>query len=199
MKTDDHEPTFSAPQASRQQEETELLSKARSGDGDAFGALIERHQKSVAGFLLTVLHDVDAAEDAAQQAFVQAYKNLPDFEGRCSFKTWVSRIALNVARSHLRWSKLRGWLSLDGGMDGERPWEDTLLPAAGGLTEMEALERKLDLERAMSHLSPREKEVTALRLEGFSLAEVASVLDVSEGTVKSTLFEATQKMRRRLS
>lgn len=177
----------------------DLVLKARSGDAEAFGMLIERHQKAVAGFLLSVLHDLDGAEDAAQLAFVKAFKSLSSFEGRSSFKTWVSRIALNVARSQLRWAKLRRLAALDAPQgEGDRSWEDTLREACPGRDEGEVLERKLDLERAMQALSPREKEIAAMRLEGYSLGEIAETLEVSVGTVKSTLFEATHKMRERL-
>lgn len=194
----EEEPTVSRPRASNGQEDEELVLKAREGDGEAFGVLIERHQKSVAGFLLTLLHDMDAAEDAAQQAFLQAFQHLGRFESRASFKTWVSRIALNVAKSRLRWAGLRRWLPL-GADDGDRGWEERLRPIANGPDEIKAVERKLELERAMAKLSAREKQVAALRLEGYSLGEAAEVLGISEGTVKSTLFEAVQKMRRQLS
>lgn len=178
----------------------ELVRKARSGDVEAFGALIERHQQPVAGFLISVLHDMDSAEDAAQLAFVKAWEGLASFEGRSSFKTWVSRIALNIAKSRMRWERLRRWLPLDAprGEDGDG-WEESVRSAATGSDEQDLLERKLELERAMGALAPREREVAALRLEGYSLGEIAQVLRVSAGTVKSTLFAATRKMRLRLS
>jgi RNA polymerase sigma-70 factor (ECF subfamily) len=179
----------------------ELVRRARAGDAEAFGGLIERHQKTVASFLLSMFHDPDAAEDAAQEAFLKAFRGLGRFEGRSSFKTWVSRIALNEARSRLRWAKLRSWLSLDAprGDDDGSSWEERLRSARPGPAEDEELEKKLDLERAMAALSPREREIAALRLEGYSLGEIAQSLEVSEGTVKSTLFSATHKMRKRLS
>lgn len=176
----------------------ELVRKARAGDAQAFGELISRHQKAVGGFLLSVLHDVDSAEDAAQAAFVKAFQGLRSFEGRSNFKTWVSRIALNVAKSQLRWRKIRGWLPLAGPVGDDGNWEDRLREAAPK-DEREALEKKLEFERTLEGLSPREREIAALRLEGYSLGEIAGTLGVSTGTVKSTLFTATRKMRDRLS
>lgn len=186
------------PNVKDEEADEELVRRARTGDRDAFGELIQRHQRAVGGFLLSVLHDVDAAEDAAQQAFVKAFQNLDSFEERSSFKTWVSRIALNVARSQLRWAKLRGWLPLVPAGDEDGRWEDRVRDLVHG-DEREALEFKVDLERAMTALSPREREIAALRLEGFALDEIAGVLGVSTGTIKSTLFTATRKMRQRLS
>ncbi|MBI5241339.1 MAG: RNA polymerase sigma factor [Elusimicrobia bacterium] len=176
-----------------------LVRRARAGDAEAFGVLVSRHQKAVAGFLLSVLHDLDAAQDAAQQAFVRAFMRLESFEERSSFKTWVSRIALNVARSRLRWARMSNWLSLDAPRDSEGgTWEESVRRAGPREDETRVLEKKLDLERALAALSPREREVAAMRLEGYSLDEVAGVLGISEGTVKSTLFAATRKMRQRL-
>lgn len=177
-----------------------LVRRAIDGESEAFGALIDRHQAAVAGFLLSLLHDPSAAEEIAQAAFVQAYKNLKSFRGQAAFKTWVSRIAINLARSQMRWRKLRAWISLEAfrGQE-ESSWEERLIPAGNPSgDEREALERRLDLERAMSGLSPREREVTALRLEGYTLSEIAQALVVSEGTVKSTLFGATRKIKERL-
>lgn len=177
-----------------------LVERARAGDAEAFGVLIERHQRAVTGFLLSMLRDMDLAEEASQAAFVKAFQNLRSFEGHSSFKTWVSRIAVNAARSHMRWAKVRRWLPLGGsGDDEDGNWEDHLKADGPGGDDWEALDRKLDLERAMKGLPRREREVAVLRLEGYSLGEIAETLQVSEGTVKSTLFEATRKMRRSFS
>lgn len=182
---------------SSKESDEQLVARARAGDTEAFGILIERHQKVVAGFLISLFHDLDAAEEAAQKAFVKAFSSLAGFQGRSSFRTWVSRIALNVARSELRWASLRRWLSLDASRPTDsRPWEETLRALRTGSDECSALSRRLDLENAMEELAPREREVTALRLEGRALGEIAEILQVSEGTVKSTLFDATRKMRR---
>jgi RNA polymerase sigma-70 factor, ECF subfamily len=188
-----------SPGVQEPEPEDSLVRRARDGDADAFGVLIERHQKAVAGMLISLLHDLDAAEDAAQQAFLKAYKNMKSFEGRSSFRTWVCRIAINEARTRMRWQKLRHWLSFDApaGEDGGT-WEERLREACPSENQ-EALERKLELERAMGELSPREREISALRLEGYALNEIAEILAVSEGTVKSTLFTATRKMRKSLS
>jgi RNA polymerase sigma-70 factor (ECF subfamily) len=175
-----------------------LVRRARTGDREAFGALIERHQPAVAGFLVGVLRDLDLAEETAQEAFVKAYVNLASFEGRSNFKTWVSHIALNAARSRQRWSGLRQWLSLDAPrQDASGAWEEQVEAAAPD--EFAAVERRLEFDRAMTGLGRREREITAMRLEGYDLNEIADILRITEGTVKSTLFTATRKMREKLS
>lgn len=176
-----------------------MVKRARAGDREAFGLLIERHQRAVAGLLTGILRDMDSAEDAAQQAFVKAFRGLRSFQNRSSFKTWVTRIALNEARSRMR----RDRLALRGpaprpGEDGGA-WEERVRATRLDAAERDALERRIELDRAMAGLSPREHEITAMRLEGYTLEEIAGALDVSRGTVKSTLFDATRKMKRILT
>jgi RNA polymerase sigma-70 factor (ECF subfamily) len=176
----------------------ELVHKAQAGDAEAFGVLVERHQKPVIGFLMTMFHDLDLSEESAQQAFVKAFQALGTFEGRSDFSTWVSRIAVNAARSHLRWAKLRRWFPGRPDEDDDASWDEKLKGVVPKSDEMDLLEKKLALENAMTDLSAREREIAALRLEGYSLGEISGILEISEGTVKSTLFTATRKMRRRL-
>mgnify|MGYP001586247491 CR=1 FL=1 len=191
-------PNLSSPPGVDIEEETDeqLVLKARGGDARAFGTLIERHQKPVAGFLLSLLGNLDLAEEAVQEAFVKAFQSIESFQGRSSFRTWVARIAVNAARSRQRWARLRQWLSLDApaGEDGES-WAARL---GDDGADLKRVERRLELERAMTGLSPREHEVAALRLEGYALGEIGAVLGVSEGTVKSTLFTAVHKMKGKL-
>src|SRR5258706_1864322 len=119
-------PPFLGTEIIKQREtDEELVLRARSGNAEAFGALVERHQKSVLSFLLTFFHNLDLAEEATQRAFVKAFKAIPSFEGRSSFKTWISRIALNEARLQRRWDRLKQWFSagyLDKNED--ETWED---------------------------------------------------------------------------
>ena len=181
----------------RAEPEDALIERARGGDASAFGQLVERHRGAVFGLLLGLLRDWDSAEDAAQAAFVKAYRSLGSFEKRSSFKTWVCSIALNEGRGVLRWRKLRGWLPLGGGQEDDDGYETAAREAAAP-DELAALERRLELERAMKGLGPREREIATMRLEGWALGEIAEALGVSEGTVKSTLFDATRKMREKL-
>ena len=173
------------------------MDRARAGDREAFGALVDRHHGAVLGFLMTVARDADLAEECAQEAFLKAFRSLASFEGRSSFRTWVSRIALNEVRGQWRWRKVRGLLSLGSGEDAEVD-SDALRSDAGTADELSALERRLELERAMAGLGRREREIVALRLEGYALHEIAETLGVTEGTIKSTLFDATRKMREKL-
>ncbi|MEK9145436.1 MAG: sigma-70 family RNA polymerase sigma factor [Elusimicrobiota bacterium] len=192
------EPTFRPSTESNHRTDEELVLRSREGDGEAFGGLVSRHQPAVTGFLMGMLGNLDDAEDAAQEAFVKAFRSLPSFQGRSSFRTWVTRIAINTARSRQRWSFLRRALSLDASRGEDEAWEESF-KATAAEPEREALDRRLEFDRAVKSLAPREREVVALRMEGYALAEIADIAGISEGTVKSTLFSAPRKMRRDLS
>lgn len=178
----------------------ELVRRAREGDRDAFGALIERHQPAVLGFALSLIRDLTQAEDVAQESFVKAFEAIGGFEGRSEFRTWVSRIASNLVRSKMRWLKLRRWLSLEALAEGgDWSWEERLRETARGDDDAQkSVEARLALERSMAALTARERETVSLRLEGFELNEIGSVLGIKTGTVKATLFHASKKMKREL-
>ena len=174
-----------------------LVRKAKDGDATAFGLLIERHQSAVTAYLLDLLQDPDRAEETAQRAFVEAYRHLSGFRGDARFMTWVSRIALNEARSQFRYARTRGWLALEDlrGEDGWS-WEDRVIAARDrSQQEQASVEVAHDLRRAMGALTQRERDVAALRLKGCPLHEIGKTLGVSEGTVKSTLFSAKEKLK----
>ncbi len=78
-------------------DEAELIDRARKGDSEAFGVLVERYQRRVANVALAVVHNQDDAIELAQETFVRAYENLAKFESRSSFSTWLYRIAANLA------------------------------------------------------------------------------------------------------
>ena len=173
--------------AERMVSDEELVERAKAGRREAFGKLMERHRAALRHTLLGVLRDLDAAEETAQLAFVKAFESLASFEGRSRFKTWLWRIALNEAWRRRSSARLRDVVYLDGVLTGldQSPTDET-----------KSIERKLALEKAMEALTPREREMTALRLEGYSVLEIGERLAVSEGTVKSTMFEAVRRLRR---
>jgi len=89
-----------------------LVEQARQGDTQAFGVLVERYQRLLAAIALGLLGDESKVEDVVQDAFVSAWKSLPGFRGEAKFRNWLCTILLNHARSTLRWSRLRRWISL---------------------------------------------------------------------------------------
>ncbi len=94
-------------------EERELILKILAGDRDLYAQLVERHQRNLYQLCLTILGDPHEGEDAAQVAFIKAYRALGAFKGQSSFRTWLTRIGLNHCRDVLRLKKRRRFLSLE--------------------------------------------------------------------------------------
>jgi RNA polymerase sigma-70 factor, ECF subfamily len=174
-------------------DEAELLARAKKGDREAFGVLVERYQRRVVGVALAVVHNQEDALELAQETFVRAYENLKSFESRSSFSTWLYRIAANLAidfwRREGRYSVLRG-------EDAEN--ELRRMPSAQGDSYKAAARGELGekLKEALAELTPEHRAVILLReVEGLSYDEISEVLQCPRGTVMSRLHYARNRMR----
>ena len=170
-------------------EETELLRRARAGDRDAFGALVELHQKQVYHHALRMVGNGEDAADVAQEAFLKAWRCLPMFRGNSAFSTWLYKLTDNAALDLLRREKKRRWdLALDG-----LP-ADGLFFADDAPSPQEALEER-ELKEAvadgLARLSEDHRRALVLReIDGLSYGEIAEALDIDLGTVKSRIARA---------
>lgn len=168
-------------------EEARLIAAARCGDSRAFAALTDVHQQAVRGFLRRFTGRREDADDIAQEAFVTAWRKLDRFEGRSSFRSWVSGIGLRLARDARRAESRAAardgaWLSEQDAPDAAAPREDVIA-----------------LERAMAKLSEDQRAAVALCLgEGFSHAEAAVILKLPLGTVKSHVTRGRERLLRML-
>jgi RNA polymerase sigma-70 factor (ECF subfamily) len=167
-------------------DEARLIAAARNGDSRAFAALVNAHQQAVRGFLRRFTGHWADADDIAQEAFVTAWRRLDRFEGRSSFRSWVSgigfRIARDARRAHGRaQTRDADWLSEQ--VEGEcAPLED-----------------RIALADAMAALPAGERAAVALCLgEGFSHSEAAAILNLPLGTVKSHVTRGRERLLRAL-
>jgi RNA polymerase sigma-70 factor (ECF subfamily) len=174
-------------------DEAELLERARKGDSEAFGVLVERYQRRVANVALAVVHNQEDALELAQETFVRAYENLDKFESRSSFSTWLYRIAANLAidfwRREGRHVVLRG-------EDAEN--ELRRMPTERGDSYKAASRSELSarLSKALEELTPEHRAVILLReVEGLSYDEISEVLQIPRGTVMSRLHYARTHLR----
>jgi RNA polymerase sigma-70 factor (ECF subfamily) len=193
-------PAISGPavDASAVDPDRELVDRWQAGDLAAFEALIRRHQRRVFGLLLRMLGNVQEAEDVAQETFLNLHRHGHRFRSQSRFSTFLYRVAVNAAlnrrRSLGRRRSRREALERrqDAGEDlPQRPRgpEDA---AAGGQIQ-------LQVQRAIATLPPHLRVPLVLfDIEGLPYAEVASVLQVAEGTVKSRIHRARQALRERL-
>ena len=160
------------------------VARARAGDTAAFAALVRRHQDRVFGFILRMLDARDEAMELTQDVFVKAWQALPGWRPEARFSTWLLQIARNAALDQLRHRRVVQFAPLDDGMD----VADT---APGPEARYASRQRQALLENALQQIAAEHREILLLReIEDLSYAELAAVLGIAEGTVKSRLARA---------
>src|SRR5579863_2018387 len=178
------------------------VSRARSGDTDAFRVLVERHSRSLFRLAFRMTGNQQDAEDVVQESFLRAYKQLGKFDERASFGTWLYRIAANCSLDLVRSRKRRQEHLAPQEPDGPE-FDDTVgnLPSAEPTPERMALSGEVRgrVEEAMKELSPTERTAFVLRhFEGMCIEDVSRVLECAPGAAKHSVFRAVQKLRRAL-
>ena len=172
------------------QEERELVSRARAGDARAYEELVRSHQGIALRTAFLITRTEAEAEDAAQVGFVKAYTSLGRFDPERPFRPWLLRIVGNEARNRLRSSARRSRLELAAGA-----LEETVAPSPE--VGVVATERRRQLLVAVESLREGDREVIGLRyFLDLGEAEMAGVLGVAPGTVKSRLARAMGRLRK---
>jgi len=177
-------------------EEQALIQAAKTGDVTAFNELVLRYQTQVYNLAYHIMHDESAADDAAQTAFISAYRALKRFRGG-SFRAWLLRIVTNACYDELRRHKRRPQISWEefGDVDEEANphMADTSVSPEEALAQQEL--RDL-LERTIAKL-PQHQRMTLILVDqmGLSYKEAAQVMRVAQGTVKSRLARARRTMQ----
>lgn len=170
--------------------EAALLNAARRGDGEAFGRLIKPHIDSAYRMAWRMVGDPSEAEDVVQEALYKAWRALPTFRGEAKFATWLYRI---VWRECANRQQARRPLPLEG-----EPADGT--DAHNPLQRLQRREMQAEVERALQQLSlPYRTVLTLFYLEDLPLREIADVLDLPLGTVKTHLHRARKALRKLLS
>jgi RNA polymerase sigma-70 factor (ECF subfamily) len=170
--------------------ELELIAQAQQGDRRAFGELVRHHRESVIDVVYRMCGDANLAEDAAQEAFIRAWRHLPNYRPRSPFRNWVYRIATNAALDALR--RERETVDAD-----ELPLTST---EAGPEARIEAKERGARVKQAVLALPQASRAVLVLReYEGLSYREIADTLNIPIGTVMSRLSYARNRLRESLA
>lgn len=163
---------------------------------DAFREMVERHKRTVYALAFDLTGNHHDAEDLSQEVFIKAYRGRSTFRGEAQTSSWLYRIAVNTYLNKRRKKALRLRL-LWSDVGDYRPEYDPA-PRPDVRAEAEGIQRHL--AGALQTLSPQERTAFVLRHDhGLALKEVADVMDVAEGTVKSLLYRATQKLRKALA
>lgn len=167
---------------------TRLVERAKDGDHDAFRQLVDLEGDRCYAIAVGILRDVERAQDAVQQAFLLAWRDLPGLRDPERFGPWLHRILVNAcyeeSRRYRRWTSRIQALPIDGSAE---------------LAEHDSTIRIVDrdaLERAFARLSPEHRAVVVLHHHvGLPLPEIAEIVRVPVGTVKSRLHYATRALR----
>ena len=166
-----------------------LISRARDGDREAFGALVEQYRDNVYRLAYRMCGNEYDADEAAQEAFVAAWRALPNFRGDAKFSTWLYRLTTNAAIDVMRREKRHQTVG-DGEMievadDADSPQET-----------VERTEQQEAVQKALATLSEEYREVLLLRyMEELDYAEIAEVLQLPSGTVKSRINRAKAALK----
>ena len=182
-------------------DEAELISRSTQGDLDAFNRLVEQYQRPIYNLCLRMLASAEAAEDATQEAFISAYRAVHRFRGAHTggFRAWLFRIAVNACYDEMRRRRSRPSVSLDAPRaETGRAFD---FPNPGPTLEegVQTAELGSAIQEALSTLpSDQRLAVILCDVQGMEYAEIALVMGVSLGTVKSRLNRARARLRERL-
>lgn len=181
-------------------EDKEIIEQVLAGDNNAFGGLVERYQTRVYNLALRMCGNQDDAFDLAQEAFFRAWRGLSGFQFESAFSTWLFRLTANVCLDWIRAKKRRPTVSLTTVDDED---EETQLelpdPAKGPEALLLAAEDRAAVARAMNQLPVEYRQILTMRaINDLSYTEIAEILQIKEGTVKSRLSRARLALRNKL-
>jgi len=179
-------------------EEVALVLAAKRGDGQAFGILVERYQRRTLAIARRITRIREDAEDIVQQSFQKAFVHLQTFEGKSSFATWLTRIAINEALMWLRRGRGLHEVSIDDSSGNEETALRLDMPDSrvGPETAFFQDERSRILSAAMDRLPTKTRAAIELRELGeLSTQEAARVMGISVAAVKARVFHGRKKLR----
>ena len=172
-----------------------ILARARRGELDAFEELVRRYEKRVYVIALRSSGNPEDAADITQEVFLRAWRSIENFRGDSGFSTWLFRITMNICVDHARHRQAQPQTTtLTTEDDEERPIHDT---APTPEEQLDNRELGRELAAALAEISEEHRRIVLLRdVSGMSYSEIAEILEISEGTVKSRLARARIALRR---
>ncbi len=179
-------------------EDQRWIEQTLNGQTEAFGNLVRKYQQRLYHALVCSLENEEDARDILQEAFLQAFNKLDTFRGESRFYTWLYRIAFNLAASWRRRHREASFSDQWSGSEQDGPWEE---PSSEDQTS-NSLERQEECQlvhQALRQLDVEHRTVLVLReMEDFSYQEIADVLHLPVGTVRSRLHRARLAMKQKL-
>jgi len=177
-------------------DDRQLVTASKRGDQDAFSQLVQRYQRRIFNLVYRMLQQYEEASEITQETFLAAWQGLPSFRGDARFATWLYRIAYNCALKQLETRK-RDW-ALQAALQAEQALEseDTYKRVDAQIDEHE---RQAFVQEHLSHLPAKYRAVLILRhLQDMTYEEMAEILTMPVGTIKTHLFRARNLLKQRL-
>jgi RNA polymerase sigma factor (sigma-70 family) len=170
------------------------IAEVLKGNSNAFTPLVDKYKQLAFSLSMKIIRNREEAEDAAQDAFVKAYRSLENFKGGAAFKTWFFRIVYTTAISRVR-GKQNNRVSLE---DCKLSDKD-LMDAESAVGQLDAEERSFQLHKALDQLAPDERAILNLYyFDDLPVDEIAEIMEMSESNVKIKLFRSRKKLYERL-
>lgn len=183
-------------------QDAELLAELRAGSEQAFASLLATFERPIYNFLHRLLEDPEDAPDVTQEVFLKVFRNIRNFRGECSLKTWLYRITVNEAFNRRRWFSRhrRRETSLEEREEGSPSVADLLSdPRENQYEQLLRLERKQAVERALAEIQETFRAVVVMRdIEGLSYEDIAEILQTPLGTVKSRILRGREALKQKL-
>jgi RNA polymerase sigma-70 factor, ECF subfamily len=177
----------------------ELVALCQRGQRDCFDVLVRRYMEKAFHIAFNFTRDNEIAKDLSQDAFVRAYANLKQFDGRSSFYTWFYRIVVNLCLDHARRQRRVAWESLD--QMSEESGEQAEFADSTFAPDQQAIagEAKRRVDQTLETMPKKQRTAFLLRNhQGLSIADVAKVMKTTEGTVRVYLHRAVAALRQSL-
>ena len=181
--------------------DAELVARVQRDDRQAFDLLVLKYQRKIMRLLSRMIRDPAEIEDVAQEAFIKAYRALPQFRGESAFYTWLYRIAINTARNWLAVNKRRPSNSLvHENEDGETFDEtDNLTDSSTPESELASRQIAQTVNKAIEDLPEELRNAIVMReIDGMSYEDIAQSMNCPIGTVRSRIFRAREAIATRL-
>lgn len=179
--------------------ETVLIKRAQNGDSKAFELLIEAHFKKIYNIAYRISGNPDDASDMTQEVMIKLFRNINSFEGNSKFSTWVYRVATNTCLDELKKLRRHSTYSINSEIsadDSEFQYEVEDTAPTPDL-EVERNELSDMVAKAITFLNPEHRAIITLRdIQEFSYEEIANILNISEGTVKSRISRARMQLKK---
>lgn len=174
-------------------DEERLVGRAAKGDASAFNELMGGHERRMYAVCLRMCGNPEDAQDCLQEAMLRIYRAISGFKGQSSFSTWVYRVTMNTCLDELRRRKNKQSASLDGLLDaGWSPSDDADTPERKTI----ASEKRAAIRQTIAELPEDMRSAIVLRdIHGFSYDEIAKMLEINVGTIKSRISRGREKLR----